>query len=257
MQPPPVFSSGKVPWRTACNPLQYSRLGRSPGGWHATPSSILVWEGPLEGGMQPPPVFSSGKIPWRGHATPSSILIWEGPLEGCMQPPPVFSSGKIPWRRACNPLQYFHLGRSPGGRHATPSSILVWEDPLGEGMQPPPVFSSGKIPWRGMQPPLVLWSGKIPWRGACNPLQYSRLGRSRGRRGLAGYSPWNFPGKNTKVGCHGLLQDIFPTQGSNLCLLLCRFFTTEPPGKPFNQLRHPKPQFCVGCTFWATDILLQ
>ena len=30
---------------------------------------------------------------------------------------------------------------------------------------------------------------------------------------------WNFPGKNTGVGCHVLLQGIFPTQGSNLCLL--------------------------------------
>ena len=30
--------------------------------------------------------------------------------------------------------------------------------------------------------------------------------------------PWDFPGKNTEVGCHFLLQGIFPTQGSNLCL---------------------------------------
>ena len=27
--------------------------------------------------------------------------------------------------------------------------------------------------------------------------------------------PWNSPGKNTEVGSHSLLQDIFPTQGSN------------------------------------------
>ena len=27
------------------------------------------------------------------------------------------------------------------------------------------------------------------------------------------------PGKNTGVGCHALLQEIFPTQGSNPCLL--------------------------------------
>ena len=27
--------------------------------------------------------------------------------------------------------------------------------------------------------------------------------------------PWNFPGKNTGVGCHFLLQEIFLTQGSN------------------------------------------
>ena len=34
--------------------------------------------------------------------------------------------------------------------------------------------------------------------------------------------PWDFPGKNTGVGCHALLQGIFPTQGSNLGLLDCR-----------------------------------
>ena len=28
-------------------------------------------------------------------------------------------------------------------------------------------------------------------------------------------SPWNFSGKSTGVGCHFLLQGIFPTQGSN------------------------------------------
>ena len=28
--------------------------------------------------------------------------------------------------------------------------------------------------------------------------------------------PWDFPGKNTGVGCHFLLQGIFPTQGLNL-----------------------------------------
>ena len=34
--------------------------------------------------------------------------------------------------------------------------------------------------------------------------------------------PWDSPGKNTGVGCHSLLQGIFPTQGLNLCLLHCR-----------------------------------
>ena len=34
--------------------------------------------------------------------------------------------------------------------------------------------------------------------------------------------PWNFPGKNTGVGCHSLLQGIIPTQGSNPGLLLGR-----------------------------------
>ena len=31
--------------------------------------------------------------------------------------------------------------------------------------------------------------------------------------------PWDFPGKNTGVGCHALLQRILLTQGLNLCLL--------------------------------------
>ena len=31
--------------------------------------------------------------------------------------------------------------------------------------------------------------------------------------------PWNSSGKNTGVGCHSLLQGIFPIQGSNLGLL--------------------------------------
>ena len=44
----------------------------------------------------------------------------------------------------------------------------------------------------------------------------------------------DFPGKNTGVGCHFLLQVIFLTQGSNPRLLLGRwiFFNTEPLGKP-------------------------
>ena len=33
------------------------------------------------------------------------------------------------------------------------------------------------------------------------------------------FCPWDFPGKNTGVGCHFLLQGIVPTQGSSLCLL--------------------------------------
>ena len=34
--------------------------------------------------------------------------------------------------------------------------------------------------------------------------------------------PWNSPGKITGVGCHFLLQGIFPTQGSNVGLPHCR-----------------------------------
>ena len=43
------------------------------------------------------------------------------------------------------------------------------------------------------------------------------------------------PGRNTGVGCHFLLQGIFPTQGSNPCLLHWQVDSlplTEPPLKP-------------------------
>ena len=35
--------------------------------------------------------------------------------------------------------------------------------------------------------------------------------------------PWDSPGKNTGVGYHALFQGIFPTQGSNLSLLHCKW----------------------------------
>ena len=47
----------------------------------------------------------------------------------------------------------------------------------------------------------------------CDPMDCSLPGCS---------CPWDFPGKNTGVGCHSLLQGTFPTQGSNPCLLHCR-----------------------------------
>ena len=51
------------------------------------------------------------------------------------------------------------------------------------------------------------------------------------------FCPYNFPGKNTGVGCHFLFQRIFPTQESNqspaLLTLAGRFFTTELLWKAF------------------------
>ena len=36
------------------------------------------------------------------------------------------------------------------------------------------------------------------------------------------FCPWNSPGKNTGMGCHSLLQWIFPIHGSNMGLPHCR-----------------------------------
>ena len=49
--------------------------------------------------------------------------------------------------------------------------------------------------------------------------------------------PWDFPGKVTGVDCHFLLQEIFPTQGSNLGLPHCR--------QMLYRLSHQKASFII------------
>ena len=55
--------------------------------------------------------------------------------------------------------------------------------------------------------------------------------------------PWDFPGKNTRVGCHFLLQGIFPPRDrtcvSCVSCIAGGFFTTEPPEKPVQSLCTP------------------
>ena len=46
-----------------------------------------------------------------------------------------------------------------------------------------------------------------------------QLFRPYGSQPIRLLCPWNSPGKNSGVGCHALLQRIFPTQGSNAGLL--------------------------------------
>ena len=48
--------------------------------------------------------------------------------------------------------------------------------------------------------------------------------------------PVGFPRQHTGVGCHVLLQGIFPTQGSNPHLLHLESFTAEPSGMPTHPL---------------------
>ena len=65
-----------------------------------------------------------------------------------------------------------------------------------------------------------VWLFATPWTVACQaPLSME------------------FPGKNTGVGCHFLLQGLFPTQGWNQCLLLLLNWQADclplaPPRKP-------------------------
>ena len=56
--------------------------------------------------------------------------------------------------------------------------------------------------------------------------------------------PWDFPSKNTGAGCHFLLQETFPTQGSNARLLT--FLSWKADSLPLfhlGSLRFPSVQF--------------
>ena len=61
--------------------------------------------------------------------------------------------------------------------------------------------------------------------------------------------PWDFPGKNTGVGWHALLQGVFPTQGLNPLLLHWQVGTLPLalPGKPqlqFSSVAQLCPTLC-------------
>ena len=76
----------------------------------------------------------------------------------------------------------------------------------------------------------------------------------------AGQAPlsWDTPDRNTAVGCHALLQGIFPTQGSNLRLLVScfgrwLFLPLGPLGKPTVLLgTHQILEFGV-LSFWCNN----
>ena len=70
------------------------------------------------------------------------------------------------------------------------------------------------------------------------------------------FCPWDSPGKNTGVGCHFLLQEIFPTQELNPGLPHCRqtqadALTSEPPGSP-----KPSSNICAAYSNVLTSSLL-
>ena len=76
-----------------------------------------------------------------------------------------------------------------------------------------------------------------------------------------------FQARILEAGCHFLLQEIFPTQGSNLVSCLADSFLSEPPGKPVYQTiwkqflpasRLPFywwfPLMCRSLLIWASPI---
>ena len=75
------------------------------------------------------------------------------------------------------------------------------------------------------------------WTALCDPVDCS----------LPGSSVHGIFQARIGVGCHALLQGIFPTQGSNLCLLCLLYqqvssLPLAPPGKPMSEDRCYKKQ---------------
>ena len=92
---------------------------------------------------------------------------------------------------------------SPAGpplTYSTPQTSHIGEAPLSW------IFRLTHIPRSKHVCVCVLSHFSRVW--LCNPMDCSTPG-----------CPWNSPGRNAGVGCHALLQGIFPTQGSNLRLL--------------------------------------
>ena len=92
--------------------------------------------------------------------------------------------GKIPWRRERLPTPVFW----PGEFHGlySPWGLKEWD----------------MTEWLSFQSPSHVQLFATTWTVAARLL-----------------CPWDFPGKNTGVGCHFLLKGIFLTQGSNPRLL--------------------------------------
>ena len=68
-------------------------------------------------------------------------------------------------------------------------------------------------------------SNQPPLKSVSLSVSHSVMPDSLGPHGLQPtrlLCPWDFPGKDTGVGFHSLLQGIFPTQGANPGLLHCR-----------------------------------
>ena len=78
---------------------------------------------------------------------------------------------------------------------------------------------------------------------------------------LTGWNPpgWDSLGKNTGVGCHFLLQEIFQTQGSNPCLLHLLYcqagsLPLAPPGKPIQSVQCGPTEHALGAASMTEEL---
>ena len=185
-----------TPWLANTPSRPYSFTLSSPGGVEAGGSRTpFLWYVPAS--IQPFLVWSSECLYSHPH-------IWAAPQPSSWDSPFKVKPSSCP---ALGTDQFvrnsYQVVRHEAGDHE------LWVCPERDRMSKPYALGHRGCPWKG-----------CPMSDSVQP------------RGL--HSPWNSPGQNTGVGCHALLQGIFPTQGSNPGLSHCRWILlpAEPTGKP-------------------------
>ena len=100
------------------------------------------------------------------------------------------------------------------------SHVRLFATPWTVAHQAPPSLGfSRQEHWSGLPFPSPMHESE-KWKWSHSVVSDSS--RPHGLQPTRLLRPWDFPGKSTGVGCHCLLQEIFPTQGLNLGLPRCR-----------------------------------
>ena len=85
------------------------------------------------------------------------------------------------------------------------------------GSPVPGILQARTLEWTA-----IFFSNACKWKVRVKSLSHVRLWATPWTQPTRLLHPWDFPGKNTGVGCHALLQGICPNQGLNphlSCLL--------------------------------------
>ena len=137
--------------------------------------------------------------------------------------------GKIPWRREWQPTPLFLLEQFHGQRSLA--------DPSPRGCKESDTTEQLTLT-------LSLPSRKAQYSEICMLSHFNHVRLCVTLWTIACQAPLSmeFSRKNTWVGCHAFLQGIFPTQGSNNCLLCLLHWQVDslplaPPGKPYSKIK--------------------
>ena len=118
----------------------------------------------------------------------------------------------------------FGSGRSPGGGHGNPLQNYCLENPMDSGAWRATVHRVTQS-WTWLSGLARSACKRHVCTVCCAMLSHSVTSNSLRPMDCRppSSSPWGSSGKNTGVNWHALLQGIFPTQGSNPCLLHSRW----------------------------------